>query len=50
MTHHDESPNPDSGDEGLRHKDKAEPEPRSHDDSEESSTESTSHRGASPAP
>ena len=32
MTHHDESPNPDSGDEGLGHKDKA--EPRSDDDSE----------------
>jgi hypothetical protein len=46
MTHDDESPNPVSGDEGLRPKDKAEPEPRSHDDFEESSSKSSSHRGA----
>jgi hypothetical protein len=45
MTHHDESLNPSSGDEGPRHKNEADLEPRGHDDSEESSTESPSHRG-----
>jgi hypothetical protein len=46
MTLHDEPSNPDSGERGLRHKDKAEPKPRSRDDSEGSPTGSSSHHGA----